>query len=59
MKRLGQEARLGSFAVEFGSSLESEVTESSGRLPPNAVAAKYWLLSDGSEASAWRLLCRT
>ena len=44
-------------AVEFGSSRESEVTESSGRLPPKAAAARYWLPSDGREASALILLC--
>ena len=59
VKRFGQEARLAEsvLAVEFGSSLESEVTESSGRLPPKAAAARYWLPSDGREASALRLLC--
>ena len=34
---------------EFGRRRDREVRESSGRLPPNA---KYWLPSDGSEASA-------
>ena len=56
MKRLGQEERFESLAVELGRSRVREVRESSGRLPPKA---KYWFPSDGIvAASALRFLVR-
>ena len=46
---------LESLAAELGRSRDSEVRESSGRLPPNA---KYWLPRDGIVAvSALMFLC--
>lgn len=49
MKRLGQEERFESLAVELGRSRVREVRESSGRLPPKA---KYWFPSDGIVAAS-------
>lgn len=45
---------MGSLAVELGSRRVREPTDSSGRLPPNAAAARYWFPSDGIAASAFR-----
>ena len=52
----GQEETVGSLAVELGSRRVREPTDSSGRLPPNAAAARYWFPSDGIAASAFRFL---
>lgn len=55
MKSPGQEDIPESLAEEFGRRRVREVSESSGRLPPNA---KYWLPNEGiTAASAFRFLC--
>ena len=54
MKNPGQEETLVSLVPDVGRRREREVSESSGRLPPNA---KYWLPREGMVAvSALRFL---
>ena len=55
MKRPGHDEIPVSLADELGRRRVSEVSESSGRLPPNA---KYWLPSDGMAAASALMFLR-